>query len=271
MLLKKRNKFITYFALFCVLSSYAFVNSIIFASDIKFGYSCFENELPPLSWVEEFSDCGGKSQSPIDVIVNNAKSKILPPINFNYDETDLEVENNGHTIQANVMSNASVTVDDKEFSLLQFHWHTPSEHWMEGENFPMELHLVHQDENGTFLVIGAFVVEGKNKDELDKIWTNLPEALNEEEGTVDVSGFQLNNLIPTSGKAKTLRYSGSFTTPPCTEGVNWVILANPIELSSKQIKAFKDMFLKAPEFPSGVARPLQPLNRRIVEKSFLRK
>lgn len=217
MIIEKRNKFMSYFAILCALLSCVFVNSIVFAEEVEFGYSCFDDALPPLSWVEEFSDCAGKSQSPIDVIVSNAKLKILPPLNFNYDETDLEVENNGHTIQSNVMSSASVTLENEEFSLLQFHWHTPSEHWMEGENFPMELHLVHQAEDGTFLVIGAFVVEGKNNDELDEIWTNLPEALSEKGGNVSVSSFQLNSLIPTNGKIKTLRYTGSFTTPPCTE------------------------------------------------------
>ncbi len=165
---------------------------------------------------------------------------------------------------------ASVRVEDTTYFLRQFHWHTPSEHWKDGENFPMELHLVHQSEEGEFLVIGAFVLPGEVNDELDKFWTRLDDDLGEEEGSAFVGSFQLKHLIPTVGDIKTLRYSGSFTTPPCTEEVNWVVMNDPIELSSEQIEAFQELFLEEEEFPAGNTRPIQPLNGLTVEKSFRR-
>jgi len=227
----------------------------------RWGYNCAEGA--PFLWgrlAPAYALCGdGRAQSPIDVATTGAVSEPLPPLAPAYGPTDLRVVNNGHSVEADVpVEAARLRVGERTYRLVQFHWHTPSEHWLDGEPSPMELHLVHADENGR-LVLGALVEEGRPNRELEKIWAVLPREPGDE---VEVDDFDPAKLLPASFRS--YRYPGSLTTPPCDQGIQWVLLAEPIELSAEQIAAFQELFLGTERFPVGNARPVQPRNGREV-------
>jgi carbonic anhydrase len=203
----------------------------------------------------------GLQQSPIDI---RARDLVvvdhLPALRFMYgNRVTLNVINTGSpeeeaTVRAIVPTGAGqLRVAGVTYNLLQFHWHTPAEHLIRGKGFPMEMHLVHQAANGTLLVVGIFIEKGERHSELDKIFVNLPE---EEGQDRTVGNFNLRRLLPADHAS--FRYDGSLTTSPFTEGVKWVVLAEPIELSRRQIEDFKNLF------PEGNSREVQPLNGRKV-------
>jgi|GEM_PF-260645 len=204
--------------------------------------------------------CAGKTQTPIDFKTNEVTAGDLPRLWVEFKTVALEVVHNGHTIQANAShgEKAGLRIGDKEFELVQFHFHTASEHLVNGTEFPLELHLVHRASDGSLAVLGVFIVSGASNEELDKIWKSLPKHAGD---SLSVASFDLRKLLPPS--LDSMRYSGSLTTPPCSEGVNWTVLAQPISLSPEQIQAFKNIF-SGEEFPHGNRRPVQPLQGRSV-------
>jgi carbonic anhydrase len=233
-------------------------------SAAEFGY---HDPIGPADWCGLSTDydacCGGEfaEQSPIDIHTGNVEfQRPLPVLKFKLPGvTSLNVVNNGHTVQANVPPGATLELAGTVYNLLQFHFHTPSEHTVDGAHAPIEMHMVHKTADGLMTaVVGVFIVPGKEHKELQKIWANLPVEENEE---TDVARFHLHNILP--GKMQSFRYPGSLTTPPCTEGVSWNILATPITMSPDQIVAFQAIF-SGDEFPNGNARPTQDLNGRVV-------
>lgn len=202
---------------------------------------------------------GMEAQSPIDIRSDNTFFKQLSPLKFDLSSaTDLSVVNNGSpseesTIRANVQpGEGSLTLDGKTYSLVQFHFHQPSEHLENSKPAAMEMHLVFADAS-KLLVVGRWVNEGSFNSTLDPIFSNLPQTVNDVHA---VNDFNLNSLLPSS--MESFRYTGSLTTPPFTEGVEWINLAEPLEMSSSQIDAFETLF------PEGNAREVQPLNGRII-------
>lgn len=201
-----------------------------------------------------------QEQSPIDLRAEDAvlvHANELARLHFDYSSrATLEVVNTGSpdefaTVRANVPAGAGgLTVEGVKYELLQFHWHTPSEHRVAGEEFPMEMHLVHQGPGGSLLVVGIFLREGHRHGELEKVFADLPD----EGETTSVAGFKLSRLLP--GDRRSLRYRGSLTTPPFTEGVSWVVLADPLDVPGELIDAFQTLF------PDGNSREPQPLNGR---------
>jgi carbonic anhydrase len=225
------------------------------------GYNCAEG--PPFVWgtlAPAFELCGdGEAQSPIDVSTTGAVHRPLPPPRPAYGPTDLEVVNNGHTVEAELPAGAArLRVGERTYRLVQFHWHTPSEHWLDGERYPMELHMVHADDQGR-LVLGALVEAGRANRELDKIWSVLPRKPGDH---AEIHDFDVSKLLPAS--LRSYRYSGSLTTPDCAQGIDWVLLAEPVEMSDGQIDDFQAIFLGNDRFPVGNARPVQPRNDREV-------
>ena len=214
----------------------------------------YEAENGPDVWEKlspEYGLCGaGIHQSPID-IVNPTPAK-LPVITFNYQSTSLNIRNTGNTIEVVPPEGSWIEVDGTKYHLLQFHFHAPSEHTVSGNPSDMEMHLVHKSEEGTLAVIAVLIESGSINTAFDPLWQYLPSVPDESE---QIKDFTLNalNLLPRP--KHTYRYTGSLTTPPCSEGVKWFVLTTPIEMSHSQIAAFKAILY-------GNNRPVQPLNGR---------
>ncbi len=216
----------------------------------------YTGETGPAHWGDmksEFATCkSGKQQSPINI--SGAKSTNLPDISFSYQATPLDVVNNGHTIQVNYAPGSHISVDSKQYELLQFHFHSPSEHEINGKPADMVAHLVHKAADGQLGVIGVLMKKGKSNPLIEKIWKHMPHH----EGEYSKAAIKINvaDLLP-ANKAY-YHYSGSLTTPPCSEGVNWMVLKNTVDVSAAQVDAFTSIFHKS-------TRPVQPLNGRKLE------
>jgi carbonic anhydrase len=201
----------------------------------------------------------GKEQSPINIeIAQVPANEKLENLEINYIPSNFSLVNNGHTVQGNAeTADNSIVVDGTEYELVQFHFHTPSEHQFNGQSFDMELHLVHQDANDQLAVLGLMIKEGASNPELEKVWEVLPK----EETTEAIKlsePIHFMSMLPKDQQS--FRYNGSLTTPPCTEGVKWIVLEQPIEMSKEQIDAFRQIF------PDN-HRPVQPLEKREVTKN----
>ena len=206
------------------------------------------------SLAEENAACGtGKAQSPIDIA--GAKKGKLPPLKLHYKAAEApEVVNNGHTIQVNYPSGSFVEIGGKRFELLQFHFHAPSEHTVDGKPSDMVVHLVHKAEDGQLGVVAVLLNKGAKNKVLDPVWQVMPKV----EGKATLEGkLDLMKLVPKDKKY--YAYSGSLTTPPCTEGVSWNVIKKAATLSEEQIAAFKAIF-------HANARPVQPINDRVVSE-----
>ncbi|MDF5713832.1 MAG: carbonic anhydrase family protein [Rhizonema sp. NSF051] len=205
----------------------------------------------------EFQLCKtGIQQSPINLQGGIASE--LDAIEIDYKESPLRIFNNGHTIQVNYEPGSSIKLDGQTFNLLQFHFHDPSEHTIDKKPFDMELHLVHRNEAGALAVIGVLLKQGQHNAALQPIWDAFP-TRNEPEQVVKTVKVNAEKLLPL--ERKVYRYFGSLTTPPCSQGVNWIVMQQPVELSQNQIQRFADLI-------SIDARPLQPLNNRFVLRSM---
>ena len=247
-----------------IAASYLFgCNSLISASKEKgethWGYI---GKKGPENWgnlSSNFYTCRlGSNQSPINL--ESAVNADLAPLKFDYKDTPLRIINNGHTIQVNYNPGSILTLDDELYELLQFHFHNPSEHRVRGKAFPMELHLVHQSKKGSLAVIGIFLQKGETNRILQQIWQEMPMKKGSEK---TLSNIKINaaNLLPKNKDY--YRYYGSLTTPPCAETVNWIVLKEPVEISTQQIQKF------AKVFPMN-ARPIQQVKRRFLLKSVKR-
>lgn len=204
-----------------------------------------------------------ESQSPVNITTNDTTFvKSLPPMLFTLNsDTELKVINNGSpgvdktAVRANLVDPGagSVTVDGDTYRLAQFHFHAPAEHLENGYTFPMEMHMVFADANNNLLVVGRWVEEGSFNQALAPIFSNIPQTTSD---TLTVDHFNLNALLPSN--LESFRYDGSLTTPPFSEGVKWIELATPLDMSAAQIQAFSSLF------PNGDAREVQPLNGRVI-------
>jgi len=185
----------------------------------------------------EFSLCGnGQRQSPIDI--RGGLQVDLEPVRFAYQATGFAVIDNGHTVQANLAPGNSIEVGDKRFELLQFHFHRPSEERIDGRQFEMSLHLLHKDEQGRLAVVALLLDKGQPQPAVQKVWNNLPlEKLEEVPARIPLD---LNELLPADRRYFT--YMGSLTTPPCSEGVQWIVMRQPVTVSAEQIELFARMY-----------------------------
>jgi carbonic anhydrase len=195
----------------------------------------------------------GREQSPID-LSDSVPDRDVKPLVVKYHPCTLEILNNGHTIQVNVPEGNTLRVGEKEYQLLQFHFHTPSEHTLNRKHFPLEVHFVHKDTDGHLAVVGVFLKEGARNTTIEKIWDRIPSA---QSGPTLISDIIImpGDLLPKD--LSYYAYSGSLTTPPCTEGVRWDVVIEPVEVSSDQIRKFSEVY------PHN-NRPVQPLFDRTV-------
>jgi carbonic anhydrase len=221
--------------------------------DALWGYS---GDFGPEHWGDmtgAFDSCrNGETQSPVDI--STVTIKAIPDISFDYQASPLQVVDNGRMIQLNYSAGSHIRVGDKSYQLLEFHFHNPSEHTIGGKRYPMAVHLVHQADNGKLAIIAVMMKEGAANALMDTLWSMLPTGKGLEK-TVDTMMISATALVPAD---KTyFSYTGSLTTPPCSESVDWLVMAQAVEVSASQIEKFKRRY-------AGNSRPLQPLNQRRV-------
>jgi carbonic anhydrase len=229
--------------------------SMAFATYAEEGHHDWDygKEHGPRHWGE--SCATGKAQSPIDI--RNAVPGKLAPIRFDYHATPLRIIDNGHTIQVNYGSGSGISVADQRYELVQFHFHKPSEEKIDGKGYPMVAHLVHRNSSGALAVVAVLLKQGNSSPLVQTLWANLPAEKEKEKAPAKVS-IDAAQLLPRDQAYYT--FSGSLTTPPCSEGVTWFVLASPVELSAAQVSRFGKIY-------DGNARPVQPLNGRAVKSS----
>ncbi len=225
----------------------------------EFGYAC---ETCPANWGNlsaGFGNCStGEAQSPIAVATTQARVRHLPRLRTLYGITPLEVERLSTNFES--FGEGTLRIGGKIFDFDQFHFHSKSEHFLNGEQYPLEVHLVHEASDGEIAVLGRFIKRGPvRNEELDLLLDVLPELDAHDEAFV--SSFDLNALV--GRDRRSYRYIGSTTTPPCASGVRWVLLASPWSISADQILTIKHTIL---DFNDGFDnfRPLTSLNGRIV-------
>jgi carbonic anhydrase len=199
-------------------------------------------------------------QSPIDLRRGQITFvRRLPRLRLRYPRrVDVTLVNTGSpgefaTVRADVPAGAAhITVGGVRWELEQFHWHAPSEHEIDGRHTPLEMHFVHTADDA-ILVIAVLIERGRANDAIEPMFGDLPDQPND---TREVSDVALRALVPE--KRASFRYMGSLTTPPFTEPVRFVVLADPISVSRRQIGAFRELF------EEGNSREVQPLNGRKV-------
>jgi len=238
--------------LYCLILS-----NIVIASSDKVQWS-YDGHEGPANWgalSKNYDTCkSGQYQSPIDI--NSTTTAKLANIKFNYLDAPIDLINNGHTIQMNYAKGSTLVVGGKTYRLLQFHFHSPSEHHVNGKPYDMVAHLVHQADDGQLGVIGIMMKVGNSNPVIDAIWSHMPKNAgdhNNVNSTINVA-----KLLPANHNY--FNYSGSLTTPPCSEGVNWMVLQTPIEVSAEQVASFANIFKKN-------VRPIQPLHSRKIHMS----
>jgi carbonic anhydrase len=213
----------------------------------------------PEHWSEldkSFSTCQqGHHQSPIDI--RDAKPADLPSIQFAYQPAPLHIVNNGHTIQVNYAPGSFITVGDRRYQLVQFHFHHPSEERINGKGFEMVAHLVHKADDGALAVVAVLLDRGAASQTIASLWRHLPSHEGPEQDLDDVR-IDATGLLPADHGYYT--FTGSLTTPPCTEDVTWFVLKTPTRMSQSQADAFGRIYPRD-------ARPVQPLNGREVLSS----
>ncbi len=219
----------------------------------------YEGKEDPTHWGTldpSYATCRmGHSQSPIDI--SHPKIAELPELKFDYKAVPLSIINNGHTIMVNYAAGSTLAVGNKTYTLKQFHFHHPSEEYINGNGYDMVAHLVHADADGHLAVVAILFRAGVSNRLLETLWKNIPPEKNK---TVEVSTVTVNveELMPPQRGYYT--YSGSLTTPPCTEGVTWYVLKSPSSLSNEQLAIITKLY------PHD-NRPIQKLNHREVLES----
>ena len=215
----------------------------------------YEGDRGPERWgvlAVDFDMCKrGLNQSPVDLVADLDAD--LPELSFEYTNPGrLEEVNTGHAIQEIVQPGNYIRFKGVRYELKQFHFHSPSEHLVDGETYPMEVHLVHQNPKGSYLVIGLFMEEGAH----NEIVNGLPSFRARRGEAPYGDPVDYNLLIP--NRRDYFYYNGSLTTPPCTEGVTWIVIQEPIIASSEQMAHYHDLL----GFDNN--RPIQPKNSRLL-------
>lgn len=215
----------------------------------------YSGENGPQRWAgltPDFSACSGKNQSPINL--TSFIEADLKPIKISYQSQGHEIMNNGHTVQVNYNAGSSILIDGVQYDLMQFHFHAPSENLINGRSFAMETHFVHRDRDGNLAVIALLFDEGKENKALADIWHLMPNRKGEKRKLP--SPFNAALLLPENPDY--YLFNGSLTTPPCTEGVRWLVFKKSVQASKEQVEAFAH----AIHHPNN--RPVQPINARPV-------
>jgi carbonic anhydrase len=206
-----------------------------------------------------YAACNGREQSPIDI--RGAQKASLPPLRFEYERGPLEyLINNGKTVRVNYHgadNDNFLLVGDQRYQLTQFHFHRPSEEYVNGKQHDMVAHLMHQTSDGKVAGVAVLLKTGAANSLVEQLWEHMPLKEGPEH---EIPGVQINPAALLPENLSYYSYRGSLTAPPCTEGVTWFVLKTPVTVSSAQINAFAALY------PHDV-RPLQPLHGRIIQES----
>ena len=218
----------------------------------------YEGEGSPQHWGEldeaDKTCQSGMYQSPINI--DSTVNAHFSPLKTHYIDGPMTLTNNGHTIQASEKADTrdTITLDEQAWTLQQFHFHAPSENTVHGKKYAMEMHLVHQNSAGELAVVAVMFDKGAANPELDKLWSVMPQQA--EQNASIKQDLDLNKLLPVD---KTYwRFSGSLTTPPCSEGVTWIVLKHPLTVSAEQLEKFTHTM------HHDNNRPVQALHGRLV-------
>lgn len=213
----------------------------------------------PAHWGElepAYEACAhGHAQSPIDI--RGAQAAPLPALEFSYGRIAPSIVNNGHTIQVNVPKGQFLDVAGHRYELLQFHFHTPSEERVDGRPSAMVAHFVHRDAAGRLGVVAVLLQPGAPHPGFEAVLQHLPPRAAE---TITVDGLELDLASMLPAQRRYYDFEGSLTTPPCSEGVHWMVMTTPVTISPRAIREFRRLY------PAN-ARPVQPLNGRTVRVS----
>jgi len=228
-----------------------------FAANV--GHWTYDGTEGPGNWggiSKDYASCrSGRHQSPIDI--NATTKEKLPEIQFRYKPSPLKLINNGHTAQVNYANGSQIKVGKDRYELVQFHFHAPSEERVRGKSFDMVAHLVHKNDAGQLAVVSVLFDQGRENVMLQPVWMNLQDHAGPEQSLPELK-IDAAQMLPQARGYYT--FEGSLTTPPCSEGVRWFVLKQPVELSKSQVAQFTRIF-------HSNARPVQPLNDRIVKES----
>jgi carbonic anhydrase len=227
------------------------------AAQAESAHWSYEGHGAPAEWGEldsTYKACAvGAEQSPIDLA--GAKSARLAPLGVDWKPESFKIENNGHTIQATSAGGGGLTLDGEKYALKQFHFHTPSEHALDGKFFDLEAHFVHANAKGGLAVVGVFMSGGGKHDGLSSIMAAAPKIAGE--AATLKAPLDPKRFLPKSRER--FRYEGSLTTPPCSEVVDWNVFSTAISVAKADVDAFKALF------PMN-ARPVQETHRRFLLK-----
>ncbi len=216
----------------------------------------YKGEAGPENWSrldQKYAMCGmGRNQSPIDL--GGFVEADLKPLKLAYRAGAADIVNNGHTVQIGYAPGSTLTVDGHMFELKQFHFHAPSENHINGKSFPLEGHLVHEDKDGNLAVVAVMYREGAANALLSKLWAAIPAK--EGEKAALPAGLDVSQLLPANRDY--YRFNGSLTTPPCSEGVWWLVMKQQSTVSKAQVEQFS----KTLGFANN--RPIQPAYARPV-------
>ena len=204
----------------------------------------------------EFAPCKrGHSQSPIDI--RTTQKTDLPAIRFDYKPAPLHIIDNGHTVMINYAPGSSIQVGDKQYELKQFHFHRPSEEKINGRRYAMVVHLVHVAHDGSVAVVAVLLQKGEDNSLIHELWGDFPQEKDREQ-ILDNVQINVATLLPADRRYYT--FSGSLTTPPCSENVTWYVMKQPATVSAAEIQDFSRLY-------RDDARPTQPLYGRLVQES----
>lgn len=205
----------------------------------------------------EFAACAeGRQQSPIDI--RDGARLELEPIEFSYAPGPLRIVDNGHTVQVNVEAGRYIVVTGRRYDLKQFHFHKPAEERIDGRSYDMVAHLVHKDVDGRIAMVAVLFEGGGENAFIRKLWPYLPLERGIETYLPEVR-LELDKLLPEGRTYYT--YMGSLTTPPCSEGVLWIVMKNPVGISVEQVAVFSRLYQMN-------ARPVQATNGRFIKESM---
>ncbi|MHA6287260.1 carbonic anhydrase [Maricaulis sp. CAU 1757] len=207
----------------------------------------YEGANGPDNWSGQCA--AGTQQSPVDLSGAIEADVMMPALDWSVADT-VTLSSDGLNFKADTDA-GSLVLNGVRYDLLQFHFHAMSEHTVDGEAYPLEVHFVHASEDGALAVVGVLYEEGEANAALADLWAAIPAQ--GETGTV--SDLDLRVFLP--GSMDGFRYAGSLTTPPCSEIVAWTVLSEPLEASAEQIAAYRGLY-------GDTARPVQPHNRRFI-------